>query len=206
MSEIRTPRGIAALLTTFCLAITPIVAAQETGQAPEPSPTTEEMMRAWMEAARPGDHHAHLARYEGRWTAEIRMWMQPGSEPRVNEAETEARLVLGGRYLEWTHAGDFDGSAFEGRQVDAYNNVDGRYESTWTDSFGTAILYYTGRCEDQGRVRVMETEFTDAMSGQTTSQRAVYTWQDDDHWTYESYMKTGDVEFKNMEIVYSRAE
>lgn len=197
-------RLLVVATTVIVLAIAPLTAQQEQEEVAK-APTMDEMMQAWLEAAKPGEHHVHLAPYEGRWDAEISMWMQPGAEVSMSHAETEVRWVLGGRYLEWIHAGEVAGMPFEGRQMDAYNNVEKRYESTWADNFGTPILYYTGQCEEDGKVRTMRGEFTDPMSGQTVSQRAVYTWQDDDNWTYESYMAMGDgEEFKNMEIRYTR--
>ncbi|MDX1643457.1 MAG: DUF1579 domain-containing protein [Thermoanaerobaculia bacterium] len=196
------PRWIVVAAVVALVSIAPLAAQQETVAE---APTMDEMMEAWMESAEPGEHHAHLAPFAGRWTAEISMWMEPGAEPSMSHAKTEAQWVLGGRYLEWIHAGEFAGMPFEGRQMDAYNNVEQRYESTWADNFGTPILYYMGHCEENGTVRTLHGEFTDPMSGQTVSQRAVYTWQDDDHWTYESYMAMGDgEEFKNMEIRYTR--
>lgn len=198
------PTRLLVLLTVVLLwAMTPAFAQED---ASAEASQMDEMMQAWMEAAKPGEHHAHLAPFEGRWAAEISMWMQPGGEAMTSLAETEAHWVLGGRYLEWVHTGNFAGMPFEGRQMDAYNNVEQRYEATWADNFGTPILYYTGHCKDDGKWREMQTEFVDPMSGQTISQRAVYTWQDDDHWTYQSYMAMGEGEFKNMEIRYTRAE
>ena len=95
---------------------------------------------------------------------------------------------------------------FAARQLDAYNNGEARYEATWADNFGTLILFFTGECEDDGRVRTMRTEFNDPMGGGKLMNRAVYTWQDEDHFLYESYMMRNGEEFKNMEIRYTRVQ
>lgn len=203
MIESRTLCVTTCVAAALWLAMTPTASGQD-----EPQMSEEAMaeMQAWMELAEPGEHHEHLAPYVGKWKSEITMWMEPGGEPMTQSAESEARFVLGERYLEWIHSGTFGGMPFEGRQIDAYNNGDQRYEATWTDNFGTLILFYTGDCEDGGKVRTMRTEFSDPTSDETISQRAIYTWQDEDHWTYESHMSKAGVEHKNMEIHYSRAE
>ena len=190
-----------AVTTMLLLAIAPAATGQD---EPEMSEEATAQMQAWMALANPGEHHEHLAAYVGTWKSEIKMWMEPGTDPMINPAESEARVILGGRFLEWTHIGNFGGMPFEGRQLDGYNNGDQRYETTWADNFGTLVVNYTGQCEDDGKVRTMHGEMTDPMSGGTIPQRAVYSWQDDDHWTYESYMGQGEMEFKNMEIHYSR--
>ena len=203
MIKIRALTATACIAAALWLAIAPIASGQD---EPEMSEEAMAEMQAWMELAQPGEHHEHLAPYAGKWKSDITMWMEPGGEPMTETAQSEARFVLGGRYLEWIHTGTFGGMPFEGRQIDAYNNGDQRYEATWTDNFGTLILYYTGDCEDDGKVRTLHTELSDPMSGETISQRAVYTWQDEDHWTYESTMSKGGVEYKNMEILYTRSE
>lgn len=195
---------VVATAVLLCSGVSSTSLAQE---QPEMSEQAIAEMNAWMELAKPGEHHEHLAPFVGKWTSEIKMWMEPGTEPMTESAESEARFILGGRYIEWVHLGSFGGMPFEARQLDAYNNADQRYETTWADNFGTLILSYTGECENDGKVRTLHSEFSDPLgSGATVSQRAVYTWQDEDHWTYESYMTMGGVEFQNMEILYTRVD
>jgi len=185
------------------LAIGPAASGQD---MPEMSEDAQASMNAWLELASPGEHHEHLAPYVGKWKSDLTMWVEPGAETMSETAEAEAHFILGGRFLEWTHRGTFGGMTYEARQLDAYNNGSKRYEASWADNFGTLILHYTGQCDGDGKVRTMHTEFADPMGGGPISQRAVYTWQDEDHWVYESYMTQGDAEFKNMEIRNSRVE
>ena len=41
-------------------------------------------------------------------------------EPMVESSTAEAKMILGGRYLEFTHTGSFGGMPFEGRAIEAY--------------------------------------------------------------------------------------
>lgn len=111
---------------------------------------------------------------------------------------------LDGRFLEWTHTGDFNGMPFHGRAIDGYNNGDARYESVWADNFGTLMLLFTGECSDDGKTRVLETQFRNPIDDTMISYRAVYSLVDEDHFTYESHVKRGEVEFQNMEVEYTR--
>ena len=197
--------GIFAAL--LMVATVSLATEQEQEGAP-PEGMTPEMqaeMEAWAKLAQPGEHHKHLEPYAGKWKSDIKMWMAPDAEPMTYESMSEARWVMDGRYLEWTHSADFQGMPWEGRQIDAYNNGDQRYETVWIDNFGTLVLLFKGECEDEGKTRVLETDFTDAMTGGQIHFRAVYSWIDDDQFKYEAYMtKDGQDESKSMEMVYTR--
>lgn len=170
----------------------------------EMSPEMQAEMEAWAKLAQPGPHHVHLKPFAGKWKGDVKMWMEPGAEPMVEEAIVEAKWTLDGRFLEWTHTGEFGGMPFHGRAIDGYNNGDGRYESVWMDNFGTLMIFYTGECSDEGKTRVLTGEFSNPMDDSMTQYRVVYSLIDEDHFTYESFMKRGDTEYQNMETKYSR--
>ncbi|MDX1501272.1 MAG: DUF1579 domain-containing protein [Thermoanaerobaculia bacterium] len=192
---------------TVAVCVLALAAAVPAQQGDEPQMTPEEIaeMNAWMALAEPGEHHEHLGWLAGRWKGDIQMWMAPGSEPMRDVGEAEARWALGGRFLAWRHTGSFQGSPFEGLSFDGYNNGDERYETIWMDNFGTLILYYTGSCSDDGRVRTLNTSFRDVVGGGEILYRALYTVEDEDHFTYESFMrKDGEEEFRNLFIRWTR--
>lgn len=192
-------------LFAFGLAMTcgTFAAIAQEGQ-PEMTPEMQAEMEVWMNLAQPGEHHEHMDPYVGRWKGAVRMWMAPDAEPMLNESLAEVSWILGGRFLGWKHTGDFGGMPFEARALDAFNNGDDRYEMTWADNFGTLIVFYTGSCTDDGKSRVMNTQFNDPIKGGTIQYKTVYTWIDNDHFNYEAFMDKGDGEFKNLEIAYAR--
>lgn len=175
-----------------------------TAQEPEMSAEAIAEMNAWAKLAEPGEHHQHLAFYEGTWRTKIKMWMEPGAEPMLTESTAEAKWTMDGRFLEWTHTGNFAGMPYTGRGFDAYNNGDSRYESVWMDNFGTLMVFYTGECSDDGKTRVIRGSFTNPMAGSVIEQKNVYTRIDDDHFQVDSFMKMGDGEHKHMEMLYER--
>ena len=192
---------IACLLS---LSTSQIANARQEGGEPQMSPEAQAEMAAWMKLAQPGEHHKHLAPFEGKWKSQIKMWMGPGSEPMDNEAVAEAHWVMDGRFLEWTYSGEFAGSPYLGRGFDGYNNGDERYETVLFDNFGTLFVLYKGACSDDGKSRTMNGEFSNPMTGGKIQQRGVYTWIDDDHFKYEMYTTMDDEEYKNMEMLYER--
>ncbi len=174
-------------------------------QEPAMSDAAMAEMAAWAKLAEPGEHHEHLGRYVGHWNGTIKMWMEPGAEPMVNTTTASVKMILGGRFLKWHHKGEFDGQPFEGMGIDGYDNGGGEYQSTWQDNFGTLIIYTTGHCSDDGKMRESSGSFDNPMSGGKIKMRTTLEWKDDDHFTYSSYMDYGEGEAKNMEIQFGRA-
>jgi len=195
---------VRAAIAIFLLSLPAAASAQQEGDQPTMTPEMQAEMEAWMKLAQPGAHHEHLAPFVGTWKGEVRMWMAPGAPPIVNEGAAEVAWIIGGRYLEWKHTGDFGGMPFEGLAIEGYNNGEQRYESIWIDNFGTLILSYTGACSDDGKFREMATQFADPVAGGTIDYRSEYRWIDDDHFTFTAFMDKGDGEFKNMVITYER--
>ena len=122
----------------------------------------------------------------------------------VNESTAEAKWILGGRFLEWNHTGDFGGMPFEGKAIEGYNNGDKRYESIWLDSFGTLMMYFTGSCSNDGKRRTMSSSFNDVVAGGTVDYRTEFEWIDKDRFTYTTFMDKGDGEHKSMVIHWKR--
>lgn len=200
-----TPKRAATGLAVLALALAiggPGAHAQ--GEMPDMTPEMQAEMEAWMKLAQPGEHHQHLAPFVGKWKGSVEMWMESGTEPIENESTSEVAWIMGDRFLVWQLTGDFGGMPWEGMSIEGYNNGDQRYEATWVDNFGTVMLAFQGSCSDGGKSREMITEFSDAVGGGTIQYRTVYTWVDDDHFTYEAFMDKGDGEFKNLEIAYER--
>jgi hypothetical protein len=191
-----------AVLACALLSISAV--AQEEGEMPAMTPEQQKEMMVWMEAAQPGQHHEHLAPFVGTWKGKVQMWMTPDAPEMTEESLTEAAWIMGGRYLEWKHTGNYGGMPYEARAIEGYNNVDKRYESMWIDNFGTLVMYFKGSCSDDGKSREMSSQFTDAVTGGTFKYRVEYRWIDKDHFTYTGYMDKGDGEFKNVLVTYER--
>ena len=194
---------LAVAVAAICCA-TGLAAQEEMPEMPEMTPEMQAEMAAWMELAQPGDCHKHLDPFVGKWKGKVEMWMDPEGEPMLNESQAEVSWMMGGRFLVWKQTGDFGGMPWEGMSIEGYNNGDKRYESIWMDNFGTLMLPFHGACSEDGKRREMLSEFNDVVAGGTIKYKGIYTWIDDDHFTYETFMDRGEGEFKNMVIHYER--
>jgi len=187
------------------LALAVLTLAAATSLAGEPSP--DEMMQAYMEAAQPGQPHQRLASKAGTWNCTMRSWMDPAGEPMVSEGTEEARMVLGGRYLETEYSGEAMGMPFEGRGVMGYDNAKQKYVGTWYDNMGTGIMSYEGEYDPEKKALVCHGEYVDPVTKNTQKTTLISRELGDDHYVFEMWgpAPTGE-NVKWMEIEYERAE
>jgi hypothetical protein len=195
-------RGIAVLCL---LAMTSLPAlAQEKKPEGEHAMGNAEM-EAMAKAGSPGEQHKHLARMAGDWTYTSKAWMAPGQPPVDSNGTMHADLLLGGRYVEHHWKGDFMGMPFEGRGTEGYDNMSKQYISSWIDNMSTGIMMSTGSCDAAGNVCTLTGDSMDPMSGQKMTMKTVITWNGNDSFKNEMFVKdpSGN-EMKMMEIVATR--
>lgn len=179
------------------LLVCPFAFAQEKPSAPDPG------MEAMMKAGTPGEPHRKLDAFAGAWNAKVSMWMAPGTEPAVMEGTSEARWVMGGRYLEQRFTGSFMGMPFEGLGYTGYDNVKKQYWGTWMDNMSTAMMLSTGSSE--GNTWTFTATMSDPLTGKDSRIDEKIVVTDADHHTMEMWGPGPDGKsFKTMEIAYSR--
>jgi len=143
-------------------------------------------MDAYMKLIQPGEHHKHLGNLNGRWKTTGQM-MNPGQPPIAMSGTMEASWILGGRYLQEVHTGNFMGQAFEGRSLDGYDNMAHQYFSTWVDNMGTGVMVFRGSCDDPCKVLTETAEGPDPMTGKVVKTKSVTTFVDPDTYRFEMY-------------------
>lgn len=163
---------------------------------------SEEEMKAWMEAMTPGENHKFIAQMEGEWVYTTKMWMDPTKDPEVSQGKATKKMIMGGRYMQENHSGTSFNMPFEGLTLLAYDNVKGKFMSTWIDNMGTGFLISEGDRKDNA----IETFAKQTMpgGGPEIEYRTVITVVDKDHHTMVMYMKGEEGEMKNLEIEYKR--
>jgi hypothetical protein len=174
--------------------------AQETGEEAQEDP-----MAAYAKYATPGEHHGHLATLAGKWSATVKLWMQPGAPPIESTGTMTSTMILNGRFLKAEYEGESMGQPFLGMSIDGYDNYAEKHVGMWIDSMGTMVLNFTGECEKAGSVRTMHTKFDDPLTGAKQKMKTVLTIESPDRHVYEAYLAGPDGEpFKGMEIVFTR--
>lgn len=198
------------VLSMTCLFVLALLGAAMPGAAqppegeapPDMPPEMQAMMEAFEKAGTPGEPHELLAKTAGTWKVTMKMWMEPGAEPTVNDGTAVREMIMDGRYLEERFTGTVMGQLFNGRGVTGYNNITGKYWGTWIDSMSTGVMVSEG--EREGDTMVFIGTYSDPMGGPPVKMRMVSTMEGDDKEVVEMYESHGGEEAKTMELVYER--
>ena len=207
---------IACLAAAALLAITTVSRSKD---APSAAPSADEqaqMMKAWMELAKPGQPHQKLAAFAGEWDVTTKMFMG-GPDGRVEESKGKAtiRSVLGGRFIEEHVEGQMDipdetgkprPTKFDGMGLTGYDNYKKAYVGTWADSMGTVLLSYQGT---DNPAKPDELTFYGEMAepGLGLQGRLIKYHRkivSKDKWVFTMYDLARGDDFKAMEITYVR--
>ena len=172
--------------------------------APQMTPEEQAMMAAYQAAATPGPQHAHLASAQGKYVLTVRSWQAPDAPPSEETGEATRRMTLGGRVMIEEVQSSMMGQPFTGLGLTGYDNVKGKYWSTWNDSMGTGLMVSEGDCDAAGRC-TFTGRWTDPVTKTETVARMVSHWAGPDTEVFEMYGAGPDgQEMKIMELTYQR--
>jgi Protein of unknown function (DUF1579) len=162
------------------------------------------MMKAWQAYMTPGQVHAMLAKSNGTWSEEVTMWMSPEAPPSRSNATAVNKMVLGGRYQESRHTGNFNGMPFEGISMLGYDNAKKTFESSWVDNMGTGITYMEGTWDSTAKTINFKGKTLDPSTGKDMDIRQTFTLVDDNKQKMEMFANQGGKEVKTLEILLTR--
>ncbi len=165
-------------------------------------------MKTMMEAGTPGQHHAMLAKSDGKWTAETTMWMSPGAPPVTVKSSAVNKMLFDGRYQQTTFKGDFMGMPYEGSSITGYDNAKKTFFTTWMDNMSTGILNMEGTWDEASKTINFKGKMICPANGKECEMREIYKIVDDNTHIMEMYgpdMQTGK-EYKNMEIKFVKSK
>ena len=142
----RKTAGSLSVAAAALLLMTPAL-AQGTKEPPQMTPEQKAEMEAYQKAGTPGAQHKWLASTAGSYSLKIKSWHEPGG-PAMEEAGTATRKsMLDGRVLAEELSSTTMGTPFTGHGMMGYDNVTGKYWSTWNDSMSTGIMVSHGTCD-----------------------------------------------------------
>ena len=189
----------AALLLLF---VTPVLAE---GGPEEMTPEQKAMMEAYMKAGTPGEPHEILASRVGDYDAKVKSWQAPGAPPVEETGTVKRSMILGGRVRVEEFSGTMMGTPFTGQGMMGYDNVSGKYWSTWNDSMSTGIMVSEGTCDAKLTACTFTGTWNDPitkgpMTARMTSRMAGPTTE-----VFEMYGPGPDgKEMKMMEMTYTK--
>lgn len=204
------PRYRARLAAKALLAVTLVPAlvtaalAQDSGKMPEMTPQQQAEMEAYMKAGTPGEPHKALAAMAGTYDLIIRSWPEAGAPPVVEKGTATRTADLGGRIVVERVTATMMGMPFTGQSMTGYDNVTGKYWSTWTDSMSTGLMVSEGTCDAQQNC-AFTGSWNDAVKKGPVRARMTTRWTSPATEVFEMYAPGRDgKEMKMMEITYTR--
>lgn len=166
---------------------------------------TEAEMKAWMDYMTPGDMHKVMAAYDGNWTVEGKMWMDPSAQPMTSTGSATYKMVMGGRYQESEFKGNMMGQPMEGFGLLGYDNFKKVFESTWVDNMGTGTMRAEGKYDPATKTFALSGNMIDPTSGKACTFRQTEQMVDNDTHVMTLYNSIGGApEFKTMELTFKR--
>jgi hypothetical protein len=200
-------RPLAALSLGLVIA-TPAFAQDKTTAPPQMSAEQKAMMEAWQKAATPGERHRQLiSEFEGTWNTKMSTWMDPSAPPSMETGKSVNTAVLGGRQLRMDYSGQSMGQPFQGVGYIGFNNVTGKYFSTWSDNMSTGLFVSEGDYDPASKSYSYRAQMPDPMQpGTMVPIRQTMRIVDKDHAVFEMYETRDGKELKTMQIEYARAK
>jgi len=134
------------VLAALTLPVVPAL-AQEGHGMPEMTPEQKAEMEAYMKAGAPGEPHRMLASQAGSYEVKAKSWHEPGTPPVEETGSATRSMQLDGRVLVEDYEGTMMGMPFTGQSMTGFDNVIGKYWSTWMDSMSTGMMMSEGTCD-----------------------------------------------------------
>ncbi len=166
------------------------------------------MMEECMKYGTPGVNHDYLKPLIGKWNLSNKFWMDPSGPEMTSSATSERTWILGGRYVEEKHTGEWEGQTFEGRGIMGYDNFKKVYHHYWLDNMSTVGLWSTGSSTTDGKTINLEGTFPNPfMEWKDGKVKMEFKVIDNDKHVFTMYMPHRDGKlFKHMEITYTRVK
>ena len=182
-----------------------LASAQTGNQPPQMTPEQKAEMEAYMKAGTPGAPHQALASAAGNYDLRVKSWHQPGS-PAMEDTGTATRtMALDGRVLVEEVTSTMMGSPFTGHGMMGYDNVTGKYWSTWNDTMSTGLMLSEGTCNAQMKPCTFTGHWNDPVKKAPVKARMTTRWTSPTVQVFEMYAPGKDgKEFKMMEITYTK--
>ena len=119
---------------------------------PQMSPEQKAMMDKMAKAATPGAPHAMLTKMAGEWSCKVKYQMDPSQPWQESQSTATVTGLMDGRYIQEVDSGQMGGMPFNGMGLYGFDNVSGKYVSTWIDNMGTGIMSSVGTADASGKV------------------------------------------------------
>ena len=193
-------RKLAGTMLTAVLAAAPVLAQTP----PDMTPAQKAEIEAYTKAGTPGAPHKTLAESVGKYNMKIKSWHDEKA-PATEESGTATRaMALDGRVLVEDVSATMMGTPFTGHGMMGYDNVSGKYWSTWNDSMSTGLMVSEGSCDAKGSC-TFKGSWNDPIKKAPVTSRMMTRWTNPTTQVFEMYAPgPSGKEMKMMEITYTK--
>jgi hypothetical protein len=168
LSAVTLSAALAAGVALFCVntiaADQPSDSADKNASSKPAAPDMDE--KKWMEAATPGPAHKALEAFVGDWDVASKWWWTPDAPPAESKGVSKVRAILGGRFVQEDHDGQFMGKPYKGLGVTGYDNFKKKYVTFWIDDSGTGMFTTEGAASGDGKEFTLMGKMDDPASGE----------------------------------------
>ena len=197
-----------AIACALGLSITRTGAQDKAKSDPKPSAAeAQEMMKKWMEAAKPGENHKFLEQMVGKWDTVTRLWTGGAEQPpSESKGTTEAKWIMDGRFVLEEATGQMMGMPYHSTTISGYDNFKKKYVFSYVSNIETAMYTGEGRLDFSKQVLTAFGSMDEPMTGEVNKPiKYVTRIINKDKHVFEIYDAVGSPnEFKAVEIVYTR--
>jgi hypothetical protein len=171
---------------------------------PQMTPEQKTEMDAYMKAGTPGPQHQWLASTAGTYTLKIKSWHEPAGPATEDTGTATRKIMLDGRVLAEDLDSSMMGTPWTGHGMTGYDNVSGKYWSTWMDSMSTGVMLSEGAC-DAKKSCTFTGAWNDPIKKGPVKSRMTTHWTSPTTEVFEMYGPGKDgKEMKMVEITYTK--
>ena len=197
-------RTTSGALLAACTIFAATAFAQDPQAQPKLTPEQQAEMEAFAKAGTPGAPHQALAATAGNYDLKVRSWMEPGGPPMEETGTATRAMALDGRGRVELLSSAMMGTPFNGHGMLGYDNVTGKYWSTWNDSMSTGLMVSEGTC-NADKSCSFTGSWNDPIKKAPVSARMTTRWTSPTTEVFEMYGPGRDgKEMKMMEITYTK--
>lgn len=188
-----------------------MIATPALGEDKKASDEAAEMAKM-VEMGQPSANHKVLEGLVGSWDCKVTFWMSPDAPPSISTGTAVRTSIMDGRYFLMNTTtkmqmpgadGKMELVDYKGMELDGYDNMKGKFFSTWIDSMGTGVLISEGSYDPASKTFTYHME-EEMAPGKTMKIRETLQVIDKDHNVMEWYEDRADKQVKMMEITYTR--
>ena len=152
----------------------------------------------------PGIEHKQLAEIAGTFDCKVTVFL-PDKKTVESTGVMKRAMVLGGRFLQESFDGSFQGKPFKGLGLMGFDPGKNKYVGYWADSATNAIMQTEGTYDAKTKTYQFSGEDTEPFTGKKMKARDTLKLVSADEHIMEMYRQPADgKEFKMMEIRFTR--